>query len=132
MAKRLGFGRKEKLKSRKLIDELFQNGKSFPVFPLRIIYQFSTGEGIAQVGVSASKRNFKKSVDRNRLKRLIREAYRLQKIPLTEKLLAEQKNAYLFFMYTDKTVSSFEVIRDAMKKALERLQKLSKGNEIVS
>jgi ribonuclease P protein component len=130
MAKRFGFGRREKLKSRKQIEVLFQNGKSFPVFPLRVIYQFLPAEeGFLQVGVSASKRYFKKAVDRNRLKRLIREAYRLQKLPIIETLKKEKKQGFVFFMYTDKTIAGFDVIRDAMKKSLDRLEKQSKLNE---
>ena len=79
-AKRFGFGRKEKLKSRKQIDELFLQGKSFSVYPLRVTYRFISSDtpGV-QVGVTAGKKYFKRAVDRNRMKRLMREAYRLQK-----------------------------------------------------
>ena len=133
MAKRFGFGRREKLKSRKQIEDLFQNGKSFPVFPLRVIYQFQPdGKGVLQVGVSASKRYFKKAVDRNRLKRLMREAYRLQKHPLLEVLRQHNKQGFVFFMYTDKTLASLDVIMGAMKKALDRLEKQVVHHEIPS
>lgn len=128
--KRYGFGRKEKLKSRKQIEELFLNGKNFSVFPLRVTYQFlPSEESIVQVGVTAGKKYFKKAVDRNRIKRLIREAYRLQKNDLVETLKQRGQKGFLFFMYTDKAVTSFSTIKEAMSKALSRLEKLMPANE---
>lgn len=124
MAKRFGFGRKEKLKGRKLIEELFSSGKSFPVFPLRIIYRFLPAtDGGLQIGVSASKRNFKKAVDRNRLKRLMREAYRLQKQELTSMLEREKIQGHVFFMFIGKSIVPFQVIKEAMRKSLDQLKK---------
>lgn len=132
-AKRFGFGKNEKLKSRKRIEELFLNGKNFSVFPLRVTYQFSPSEETAvQVGVTAGKRYFKKAVDRNRIKRLIREAYRLQKHELAEVLKQKQQRCSLFFMYVDKTIPSFPVVKDAMNKCLKRLEKLTPQNETLS
>lgn len=131
--KRFEFGRKEKLKSRKQIEELFLSGKNFSVFPLRVTYQFLPAEkGMVQVGVTAGKKYFKKAVDRNRIKRLIREAYRLQKNDLIETLKQKGQKGFLFFMYTDKTISSFSVIKETMNKCLKRLEKLAKQNEITS
>jgi ribonuclease P protein component len=74
-------GKQERLKSKKLIENLYKNGKSIKVFPFRMVYlQTTHTSGFpAQVGVSVAKRNFKKAPDRNRLKRLMRETYRLQK-----------------------------------------------------
>src|SRR5215213_4316236 len=124
------FGKKEKLKSRKQIEELFLNGKHFSVFPLRVTYQFvSSNETVIQVGVTAGKKYFKRAVDRNRIKRLIREAYRLQKNNLIELLKQKQQSSFIFFVYTDKTVSSFSIIKEAMNKCLKRLEKLSEQNE---
>ena len=81
---RYKLGKQARLKSRKVIDCLFKDGKSFTVFPFRVIYQFTklpvTPDAFQlQAGFSVSKRHFKKAVDRNRIKRLMREAYRLQK-----------------------------------------------------
>jgi ribonuclease P protein component len=124
MAKPLGLGKKERLKSRKQIDALFASGKSFVQFPLRVTYSFFTAEdeALAQIGVTASKRNFKKAVDRNRIKRLLREAYRLQKSGLADALKKNGKKGYLFFMYTDKTITSFDVIKTTMNQCLKKLQ----------
>lgn len=85
-----------------------------------------------KVGVTASKRHFKKAVDRNRLKRRLREAYRLQKEPLLETLKAQGISGIAFFMYTDKTITSFEVIKTAMQKCLRQLAQKAVKNEILS
>lgn len=125
-AKRFGFGRKEKLKSRKQIEELFLKGRNFAVFPLRVTYQFlPSEESVVQVGVTVGKRYFKKAVDRNRIKRLLRETYRLQKMPLSEAMKEKKFKAFIFFVYTDKTITSFTVIKEAMNKCLLRLHNLA-------
>jgi len=74
-------GKEERLKSRKLIEKLYQEGKSVKAFPLRMIFLQTehASKFPAQVGVSVPKRNFKLAVHRNRIKRLMRETYRLQK-----------------------------------------------------
>ena len=74
-------GKQERLKSKTLIGKLYKEGKSVKTFPLRLVYVQTehTSKYPAQVGVSVPKRNFKKAVDRNRLKRLLRETYRKQK-----------------------------------------------------
>ena len=82
-----------------------------------------------QIGVTAGKKHFKKAVDRNRIKRLIREAYRLQKNDLAERLKQKKQSGYLFFMYSDKTIASFNTIKEAMNKALTRLEKIAEANE---
>ena len=74
-------GKEERLKSRKLIEKLYKEGNSVKAFPLRIIFLRTkhTSNYPAQAGFSVPKRNFKLAVDRNRIKRLMRETYRLQK-----------------------------------------------------
>jgi ribonuclease P protein component len=127
MAKLFGFSKTEKLKSRKAIDELFARGKSQSIFPIRISYQFLpievNEEAGLKVGVSVSKRNFKKAVDRNRIKRLLREAYRLQKNDLLELVEAKQLKGFVFFVYTDKTLPEYKIVFDTMTKCLEVLKR---------
>jgi len=75
------FSNKEKLKSKKLINQLFTEGNSISAHPLRLVFIETHFDDAVKlkVGVSVSKRNFKKAVDRNRIKRLLREVYRLNK-----------------------------------------------------
>lgn len=74
-------GKEERLKSRKLIEKLYTEGNSVKKYPLRMVYIQTTHTSSfpAQVGVSVPKRIFKLAVKRNRIKRLLRETYRLQK-----------------------------------------------------
>jgi ribonuclease P protein component len=133
---RFGFGKREKLKSRKAIEALFTQGKSFSQFPLRVMYLFlpvaSETEAGIQVAVSASKRHFKKAVDRNRIKRLLREAYRLQKESLVKPARNKKVRAHVFFMFVDKTLPDFETTKDAMSKCLQQLVKAIEKHEAVS
>lgn len=89
-------GKQERLKSRKLIGRLYAEGNSVKAFPLRMMYlqTLHTSNFPAQVGVSVAKRNFKKAPDRNRLKRLMRETYRLQKGIVYDNL----ENPYVFMI----------------------------------
>ena len=127
MAKEFSFCRKEKLKSRKLVEELFARGKSLNAFPVRISYQFLPlmpgEESLLQVGVSVSKRHFKKAVHRNRIKRLLREAYRLQKKELVELLKQKALKGCAFFIYTDKSLPAYTAVAEAVNKGLLLLMK---------
>jgi ribonuclease P protein component len=121
--KAFGFGKAEKLKSRKEIESLFAEGKSLAVFPLRVKYRFRPfSEGApVQVAVSVSKKGFRRATDRNRIKRLLREAYRLQKAALVQQVTEKGLQAVLFFMYTDKEKAAFDVIFSAMTHCLNQL-----------
>jgi ribonuclease P protein component len=131
MPGRFGFGKTEKLKRRKDIEDLFLNGKKFGVYPLRVIYKVLPMEkgSPVKVGVSVSKKYFKKAVHRNRIKRLLREAYRLQKEPLVNTLKEQQKGIVVFFIYNQKELPGFTPIREAIQKSLDQLLKRSIQDE---
>ena len=133
MPKKFSFGKEEKLKSRKLVEELFATGKSQGIFPLRITYKFlSAEEGIAsvQAGVSVSKKHFKKAVDRNRIKRLMRKAYRLQKKEFLQQTKEKRLRMVVFFIFVDKTMPTYQTVFDTMARCLQVLQKrLEQTNE---
>jgi ribonuclease P protein component len=119
------FGKQEKLKSRKLIEQVFAEGKGISVPPLRLVYVKPTVEMDAHVkaGVSVSSRNFKKAVDRNRIKRLLREAYRLNKAGLVEHANATGQQLAFFIIYTDKVLPEFEPVNGKMQLILNKLIK---------
>ncbi len=122
---RYKFKRDEKLKSRKLIQLLFKEGKSFSHFPLRIIYaQPEKNYSHLQATFSVSSKNFKKAVHRNQVKRLMREAYRLQKALISKKLEENQKNLVVFIIYTGSTLPEYNNIFEKMGKGLDQLLKI--------
>jgi ribonuclease P protein component len=129
--KQFGLGKKERLKSRKGIEALFAGGQGFTLFPLRVTFRLLPAENSsgAQVGVTASRRQFKKAVDRNRIKRLLREAYRLNKKDFIETLTSQGLQAQVFFSFIDKTLPSFPAIEGAMKAALKRLNQKAGSDE---
>ena len=114
----------DRLKSHKAIDFLFSKGKSFSNFPFRICWQVVDGEEGLKAGFTASSKNFKKATDRNRIKRLIREAYRLQKNNLQDALQLKNKGIHLFFIYTGKEVPAYELIFEKTGNVLKRIIKL--------
>ncbi len=122
-------GKEERLKSRKLIDRLFKEGKSFGLFPYRVYYLFPEPQQLRQpadglqFGVGVSTRNFKHATDRNRIKRLTREAWRLQKTTLRELVLLKGIHCAVFVIYTGKELPGFEVANEKIGVILSRLIK---------
>lgn len=125
---RYKFGKNEKLKSRKKIEGLFKTGKSFSLFPFRVVYLFTDDEQSLQAGFSVSTRNFKKAVDRNRVKRLMRESYRLQKRLLTDTLFAANKQLSVFFIFTGNEVPDYQLVFEKMTAVIKRFQKIAHEN----
>jgi len=125
--KQFTLGKDERLKSRKQIEQLFDTGKSFVVAPFRVYFILNSElskrneRSPLQVGVGASSKNYKKAVERNRIKRLTREAWRLQKNELEEKVNASGKQLSVFFIYTSKELPDFTMVKDKVGVALKKL-----------
>lgn len=118
------FRNEEKLKKKNLITELFASGKSVSVFPLKMIYLQYDHESPykIQTGVSVSKRNFKSAVDRNRIKRLMRESYRKNKYLIYNN--EDTKKHILMFIYQGKKEEKYELMEEKMIQLIEKfLQK---------
>ena len=112
--------RSKSLKSKILIDQLFKQGKSISKFPVRLVYlptDFDKDENF-QVAFSVPKKKFKRAVDRNRIKRLMREAFRLQQynLPANEKLV-------MMWIYTGKDLPDYQQVYSSIQTIIETLTK---------
>ncbi|QES90794.1 ribonuclease P protein component [Rhizosphaericola mali] len=121
---RFTYKRSEKLKSRKQIELLFIKKQSISIYPIRISYLQVNEEIEAnslKVGVGTSKRNFKKAIDRNRVKRLLRESYRLYKLPLHK--IVQEKNIHLivFFHYYSRNILSQTELHKKMELGINKI-----------
>lgn len=120
-------GKHERLKSRKQIEFLFQQGQRFAAPPFRVFYVIKKKElkeatgSLLQFGVGASSRFFKKAVDRNRIKRLGREAWRLQKRELLQALEEQNKQLDVFFIYTGKELPAYAEVFAATTGIIQKL-----------
>ena len=113
------YGKKDKLKSKKLIERLFSEGKSINAYPLKLIYLKAEFEddSIVKAGVSVSKRLHKTAVARNSIKRLLRESYRLNK-PL---YFNNSSASYAFMiLYLSKDGTTFDKVNNSMKLLFDK------------
>ncbi|MES1217983.1 MAG: ribonuclease P protein component [Bacteroidota bacterium] len=140
MAKQFTLGKNERLKSRKLIEQLFKEGKTFTVSPFRVSFIYNAGLLIddntdkkqlqhnLKFGVGAGTKNFKKATDRNRIKRITKEAWRLQKKVLHEKLKEKNSSLNIFFIYTGRELPDYETVYNKVGVILNKLIKLTDEN----
>lgn len=121
------FPKKEKLKSKKLIEQLFAEGKSISAYPLKLVYLKTPIDTDAQIqaGVTVSKRNFKSAVKRNRIKRLLRESYRLNKHLVFNSL--EGDYAFMF-LYLGKEMPVYHQLEKNVAQVFQKLL-IKEGNE---
>lgn len=117
------FNKSERLRRKKLVDKLFVKGKSLMAFPLRLQYMLvdRLDDVAVQVLFSVPKKRFKRAVDRNLLKRRIKEAYRLNKQPLTDQV-SEDKTLLIACIYSNNEILTYEIIKKAMIKGVEKLK----------
>jgi ribonuclease P protein component len=123
------YSKAEKLKSKTTIDLLFSKGKSVSKYPLRLVYlEGDFGDDLPiKIGVSVSKKHFKKAVDRNYFKRVLRETYRLNKhllwdnltTPFSLMLLYQSKDQLSFEEINKKTIQLFEKFLEAQKTEIK-------------
>lgn len=161
MAKQFTLGKKERIKSRKLIEQLFNEGKSFFLFPFKVFFiiqpislsrlivnnsrlqaadsglpgsgsRSSAPDSPLRFGMGVGTRNFKRAPDRNRIKRLTREAYRLQKSELQEKIISNQMQVSLFFIYTGKELPDHLLVKEKTKLILDKLIKIADENIVAA
>jgi len=122
--KRYTLSKTERLSWKRYIDLLFANGQSFIAFPLRVIF-LPTDEPLpapCSMMVSVPKKKFKRAVKRNRIKRQIREVFRLQKPELITHLGENNKHLLIAFLYLDNELHTFPEMEKAMSKAMRILR----------
>jgi ribonuclease P protein component len=119
-SKPYSLGKSERLKSRKQIDALFEKGKKITQFPFRILYLTEAGKEEIKAGFAVSSKNFPRAVDRNRIKRLSREAYRLQKLEL-KTVIKNGSVLSLFIIYTGREIINYKEVALALKQCLDKL-----------
>ena len=118
------FGTEEKLKSKKTIDKLFKEGKSVSQNGFTLVFLPGPLQTLfpAQAGFTVPKKFFKHAVDRNRVKRLMREAYRLNKNLLFEKLVLQKKQMALMFVYKGRELPPHDLTTKAIVACLNKLK----------
>ncbi len=129
--KRFTLDKKSRLKREKSISEVFTRGKTIQVYPLRVYFAAQTGpvEGVpVKVAFAVPRKNFKRAVDRNRLKRQMREAYRLNQFLLRDRL-PDNQLIHLVFLYFVREKLPYPVIGQAAQKILKRLAMEFQSNE---
>lgn len=128
-----GFDKSQHLCGEVVISQLFREGKTFLVFPLRVVYRVmprdvetqyiaSSKRATVKVLTSVPKKQFKHAVDRNRFKRLIRETYRLQKCELVDALDARGLVMDVAFTAVHNQIPKFDYLKTRMAKILQTLK----------
>lgn len=121
---KLTFGKDKKLKSQKAIEKIFTDGKNFHRFPVRAVYFYEADlEQELKIGVSVPKKKFKKAVDRNLLKRRMREAFRVH-----QKNLKLKGKLNIMFIYSSNEILPYPEIEKSMITLLGYLSSISDEN----
>ena len=123
MMEEFTFHKAERLCSQKIIGELFTSGESFLSYPLKVVFlKTDLPEPYpVQAAFTASKRNFKRAVKRNLLKRRMREAYRLNKPSFNGEIAAKMLHLAIMFVFVGKDLLEFSIIEKAMVSAFKKI-----------
>ena len=125
IAERKFFPKSSRLSLKNDIDSLFDNGQSFISYPLRIVYMSDVADTPSKsdisILVSVPKKRIKRAVKRNRIKRLIRESFRLNKNVLTDDQSLKGKRLHIALMYVCNDVLPFADIEKAMLKTFKKI-----------
>jgi len=125
MTQKFSLKKHERLKSKLLLDQLFQSGSSLFVHPIKVLYQIDAlpaGEWPLLFSVSVPKKKIKSAVTRNLVKRKIREAYRLQKLDLQDELIRiGSKRCSLMLIYIENEPKEYDKLEKSVKKILKKL-----------
>ena len=119
---KLSLSKKERIKSKKLFEQLFSEGKSMTNYPIKLIFvETSFEENVPlKIAVVVPKRNFKSAVKRNRIKRLLREAYRLNKGLVFNKT---ERQFALVFLYLGKEMPDYRLVEHKLTGVLQKFIK---------
>ena len=134
MNKTNSFPKAEHLCGEKRIARLYTQGEAFMAFPFRVVFRIEQKKDLAtaSVMVSVPKKRFKRAVKRNRLKRLLREAYRLNKHALIDLLDEKQLQIHVAFNYVSDEELDFMTVEKKMKIALQKLMDKIKTAPVLS
>jgi len=129
MPRQFTIGKEERLKSRKLIERIFETGKKFSEGSFRVFYVIEkNNRPVLQFGAGVSGKVFKKATDRNRIKRLTREAWRLQKNDLQKTAGNNQQSVYVFVIFTKNEIPDYRDVYGMINKILLKLIKNTGDN----
>ena len=117
------FGKDDKLKGRKVVTRIFERSKkSVRLFPFKAFYSIQTSNlGSVKYGVSVPKKRFKRAVDRNRIKRLVKEALRCNKSILNQEILEQKIEIHVFILFSGDKIPSYNLVEIKIKEILMRL-----------
>ncbi|MDR0606140.1 MAG: ribonuclease P protein component [Bacteroidales bacterium] len=120
------FSKQERIYYRNDFQKLFSKGEYFYLYPFKCIYLWKEATAFSgKIAISVSKRKFKKAVDRNKIKRLIRESYRLKKHILYQEYANSKQSIDIFIIYTGTKIYSFRMIEEHFIELINKIIKKS-------
>ena len=117
------FGKKDRLKGKRVVSKIFEGPKKYiSLFPFKAFYSISSSnQSQSKFGVSVPKKKFKRAVDRNKIKRLIKEALRLNKTILNNELSKKNVSLHIMVLFNDEKIPSYNLVEIKIKEILKRL-----------